>query len=298
MLQAELQGQVLHWVPPGCRAPGRSHRGDGHFGSALPSCLNQVGELERGKAFSPLPSTPGLIPPSHAASQSRYLEGGWFPMETQRMPPHLRGCHCHLAGLAQRGAPLATTPTCKIQLAAAAIGAEPPPGQERWQERIWARGKTGRQVGIRGNRLPYANLLSSRSLSARTSRSSAKTQPHSFQLQPSPPAPLDRLRQLRSRARECFPALLSSAFPSCAGISSKSQQAHGSQQDPPGESVTTAQEDEGIHLYGHVPSQGTALMSQQSGRAQRTQLSTIRRAAVPALTEHQSELRRLQLGLP
>lgn len=112
------------------------------------------------------------------------------------------------------------------------------------------RERTGRQVGTRGDHLPCANLLSSCSLSARNSHShsSAKTQLHSFQCQPSPPAPPDRPRRLCPRAREGFPALLFSAFPSCAGIGSKSQQAQESQQAPPGETVITAQEGEGIHL--------------------------------------------------
>lgn len=140
------------------------------------------------------------------------------------------------------------TPTCKIQLAAAA--AKPPPGQESWQERIWARGRTRRQAGTRGDGPPCANLLSSRSLSARNSRSSssAKTWLHSFQLQPALPAPLDRHGRLCFHARKGFPALLSSAFPSCAKISSKSQQTQESQQVPPGEPVTVTQEGKEIHL--------------------------------------------------
>jgi len=164
-------------------------------------------------------------------------------METKHVPRRLAGCHCDLA---HQGAPQPTTPTCEIQTAAAAIGCPTTsqPGEQLREE--LGRGRTGRQVGTGGERPPRANLLSSRSLSARNShlRSFAKTQPHSSQLQPSPPAPPDRLGRLRSRARHGFPALLFSAFASAQ----ESALNHCKLRKAPAKPVITAQEGEGILL--------------------------------------------------
>lgn len=48
-----------------------------------------------------------------------------------------------------------------------------------------------------------------------------------------------------------------------------------------GELVIMALEGAVIHLQGHVPSHGTTLMSQQSGRAQRSQPSAITKCSCP-----------------
>lgn len=45
--------------------------------------------------------------------------------------------------------------------------------------------------------------------------------------------------------------------------------------------VITALEGAVIHLQGHVPSQGTALLSQQPGRAQRSQASAVTKCSCP-----------------
>lgn len=76
--------------------------------------------------------------------------GGVLNGDTANAPPpapRLGGCHCDLAGLAQRGAPLPPTPTCKIQLAAAAIGCQTTSGPGELAREDLGRGEDGKTGG-------------------------------------------------------------------------------------------------------------------------------------------------------
>lgn len=69
-------------------------------------------------------------------------------MERQQMlPPNVGGCHCDLGSLAQQGTLLPMTPTCKIQLAPAALSCQTTSGpgkQVREDLGSGEDGKTGR----------------------------------------------------------------------------------------------------------------------------------------------------------
>lgn len=133
--------------------------------------------------------------------------------------------------------------------------------------------KTGRAGGDQPS---CAILLCSRSQPETLAALPREMQLHSFQLSPAASA-ARQARELGSSAREGFPALLSPAFPSGAGVSSKSQQAQESQQ----ESWLSRLWKVSDPSPRHVPSHGTTLMSQHSGRAQRSQPSAITKCSCP-----------------
>lgn len=131
--------------------------------------------------------------------------------------PYCGSSCCKLADLTQRGALLPHDP-CKRQLDATH------PRTWRAVERRFGQGRRQEErQGLEEISHPVQTCFAVARSQPETLSLPCEMQLHSFQLSPAASA-ARQARELGSSARKGFPALLSPAFPSGAGVSSKSQQ--------------------------------------------------------------------------
>lgn len=147
--QAELQGQILQGVPPAhLPPPGRSH----HGGRSLWKCFaklfapcGRAGERGRAKLFHPCLEAKGSFHPATLIPGAVIQRGDVLGGDTASASPPRR-LPFGRPGTA-RGTAAPPISTCEIQLAAAAIGAEPPPGPGELAREGLGSGEDGKRGG-------------------------------------------------------------------------------------------------------------------------------------------------------